>query len=1179
MATLFRTLRNTVYRLSHRGKKKRNKTKDVKNDANDIDGPRNEARELIDETKDTEIKVELHNSDEMDEKKMSKEETDPSFEDDIKSEDQNTKSKKKFKMKDRISDALSNPDFEHCEPEICVKMMHVPTVKTVTLLKKKIKQNDKIWTRGFLEAEGLSVLLDCVDTLSSGRVTQLADALLLLEVVDSIKAVVSSKLGLDYLVKAENDTKKLIKALDTNNVMVKKQVFELLSALCVYSKEGYDLTIEALDSFRTLKRQRYRFSLIVNELKTAELIPYKTTLVAFVNCILVATEELEDRIRVRNEFIGLNLLDLIHNLRDEDDEDLQIQCDVFEDEKHEDEEELSENTPEGLDITDHHKIFTAIFQKVYNTPHADSFLSVLQSLIQIDPENPVSDVQWNLIQTSVRKAILVDKTHIGCDIKSLVVNPFERQQSNIVTCSKCVQTESIELPSVKQSDVIISPSTGENEPLTINQKTNGLLNGSLNSSSTASIQKQLNGHVTLNHRTDSVETNDCSSLTNSEKHSSSSSSSSEDEDEVKKVNKSNKAATNSNQTGHNNENKNNATTFSSGSIQPPSSTSQSQAAMPPQPPPPPPPPPGMTTGIPAAPPPPPMPGVPGIPAPPPPPPPPGMPGIPAPPPPPPLPGMPGIPAPPPPPTLPGMPGIPAPPPPPPLPGMPGVPPPPPPPPGMPGVPPPPPPPPGVDGKMRAVPAPLSFANTMPAPRGIWTPTPKHKMKTFNWTKVPAHTIASHKNIWKEVLDMEDAIHIEYETIEQLFSKQQPVTVKPVEQKKTKQKTEVLLLDMKKSMNVNIFLKQFKCSHSEIVDMIVEADVNKIGQERLRGLQKILPEADDIATVKDYDGDKQKLGNAEKFFLTLSGLAAFKLRIDGLVLKDDFKLTCDSLRPNIETYIRACEHPLDNESFKVFLRFVLHTGNFLNAGGYAGNAVGFKINSLNKLMDTRANKPRVTLLHFMVAEATKENKDALVFVDEMYPDLNSAARCSKDNLTTELKQLKDSVHKLHKQLKGAPDDVKNQLKTFVQDAEEEIKQMEKGMKKISELSKKLASHYCENEKSFKVEELVETMKTFCSKVQQCQKENEQRRIQEEKAERRRKQQAEMVQKHKNSKHEPLPKDDDGCIIDRLLTDIRKGYSLRKTSPGKSRGKSPGSKLNTQIPSTPEEMEVKITDSQA
>lgn len=39
-------------------------------------------------------------------------------------------------------------------------------------------------------------------------------------------------------------------ALDTNNVMVKKQVFELLSALCVYSGEGYRLTMDALDSFK-----------------------------------------------------------------------------------------------------------------------------------------------------------------------------------------------------------------------------------------------------------------------------------------------------------------------------------------------------------------------------------------------------------------------------------------------------------------------------------------------------------------------------------------------------------------------------------------------------------------------------------------------------------------------------------------------------------------------------------------------------------------------------------------------------------------------------------------------------------------------------------------------------------------------------------------------------------------
>ena len=39
------------------------------------------------------------------------------------------------------------------------------------------------------------------------------------------------------------------------------------------------------------------------------------------------------------------------------------------------------------------------------------------------------------------------------------------------------------------------------------------------------------------------------------------------------------------------------------------------------------------------------------------------------------------------------------------------------------------------------------------------------------------------------------------------------------------------------------------------------------------------------------------------------------------------------------------------------------------GGYAGNAAGFKLNSLLKLVETRApNKPGFTLLHF-VAKVT------------------------------------------------------------------------------------------------------------------------------------------------------------------------------------------------------------------
>lgn len=86
----------------------------------------------------------------------------------------------------------------------------------------------------------------------------------------------------------------------------------------------------------------------------------------------------------------------------------------------------------------------------------------------------------------------------------------------------------------------------------------------------------------------------------------------------------------------------------------------------------------------------------------------------------------------------------------------------------------------------------------------------------------------------------------------------------------------------------------------------------------------------VNLVKGFEGDKEKLGNAEKFFSVFIQLPAFKIRIDGLVLKDEFRLTMDSLLPNITAFVSACQHLLENESFKVFLRYVLHAGNFMNA---------------------------------------------------------------------------------------------------------------------------------------------------------------------------------------------------------------------------------------------------------
>jgi hypothetical protein len=87
---------------------------------------------------------------------------------------------------------------------------------------------------------------------------------------------------------------------------------------------------------------RYRFAVVVRELRDAPTVEYKTALVAFINCIIISTPQLKDRLRIRNEFVGLKLLATLNELKNEaaSDTDLAVQIDVFDEQRESDESQL-----------------------------------------------------------------------------------------------------------------------------------------------------------------------------------------------------------------------------------------------------------------------------------------------------------------------------------------------------------------------------------------------------------------------------------------------------------------------------------------------------------------------------------------------------------------------------------------------------------------------------------------------------------------------------------------------------------------------------------------------------------------------------------------------------------------------------------------------------------------------
>ena len=55
-----------------------------------------------------------------------------------------------------------------------------------------------------------------------------------------------------------------------------------------------------------------------------------------------------------------------------------------------------------------------------------------------------------------------------------------------------------------------------------------------------------------------------------------------------------------------------------------------------------------------------------------------------------------------------------------------------------------------------------------------------------------------------------------------------------------------MLDSKASLNINIFLKQFRTSNSEIVAIIAEGNAQKISLEQLKAFEKLLPEKSTVS---------------------------------------------------------------------------------------------------------------------------------------------------------------------------------------------------------------------------------------------------------------------------------------------------------------------------------------------
>ncbi|XP_072515684.1 FH2 domain containing 3 [Salminus brasiliensis] len=482
-------------------------------------------------------------------------------------------------------------------------------------------------------------------------------------------------------------------------------------------------------------------------------------------------------------------------------------------------------------------------------------------------------------------------------------------------------------------------------------------------------------------------------------------------------------------------------------------------------------------------------------------------------------------------------------------------------------PPPPPPPPALAPPPPPPPPPPPLCGGDPFSRSVHR---RSRMRTFNWDAIPRHSVVGKRNVWTSQRKLED-FPLDTERIEELFShsEQQRAPRRVGTVKKcvwglpaTAQESEMVsIVNSKKSMNIGIFLKQFKRPMQDIIEDVRQGNM-RFAADKLNELTKLLPDDVELRKLLSFSGNASQLPEADRFLLMLVKIPGYEERIKDLLLREEFSPFMEEVTNSIAVMTAAANELLVCDDLHSIIRLVLKAGNYMNAGGYAGRAIGFRMASLLRLVDTKANKPGMNLMHYVAMQA-QQIDSALLNFPEQLRHIGEASRIHKQEVETDFQREMEKIKKAKANASKQPD-LQNQMEEFLQMAEGRLADMEASLRELDSVTRSVAEYFCEDPATFKLEECCSIFHSFCEKFEKAVQENGER----EAAEKRQLQQREREAVNRASKRRSITtcsgrdSDTEVSALESVLTNFLTERPARRRQP--SNRENPAELLNSKKP---------------
>ncbi|EYU21973.1 hypothetical protein MIMGU_mgv11b0208992mg, partial [Erythranthe guttata] len=324
---------------------------------------------------------------------------------------------------------------------------------------------------------------------------------------------------------------------------------------------------------------------------------------------------------------------------------------------------------------------------------------------------------------------------------------------------------------------------------------------------------------------------------------------------------------------------------------------------------------------------------------------------------------------------------------------------------------------------------------------------KTSLKPYHWLKL---TRAMQGSLWAEAQKPDEASkapELDMSELESLFS----ATVSNSDHVGPPGKTnrrgsgplrpdKVHLIELRRAYNCEIMLTKVKVPLSDLMNSVLALDDSALDIDQVDNLIKFCPTKDEIELLKNYKGDKENLGKCEQI---------------------------SDLGTSLNIVNSASEE--------------------------ASSAVGFRLDSLLKLTETRARNNKITLMHYLCKVLTAKLPEVLDFHEDLV-SLEAATKIQLKHLAEEMQAIRKGLEKVEQELTASEKDGAvseyfcKTLKDFFVSAEVGVRSLASLYSGVGRNADALAIYFGEDPARCTFEQVVSNLLNFVRMFRRARDEN-------------------------------------------------------------------------------------------